>query len=292
MAGLKEIKIRIKSVKNTKKITYAMKLVSATKMRGAQEAVERSKDYSIALRDLLTSVIANCEEEKLSHPFLEARKEKNIRLIVIGSNRGLCGGFNSNINKAVNRFYAEKTAAGATVESIIIGQKHEEHFKRMGYKYLECMGDLVEDPTRWPLEEICQDAERAYLKEEVDAVYVLYTNFKSALSMEAKAAKLFPITFDELKAQTTEQGSSSTLFEPSAEAVFKTLLPRLVRIGLRQGALDSKASEHASRMTAMDSATKNAGELIDKLTLTFNKLRQASITAELLDIVGGANALE
>ena len=123
-------------------------------------------------------------------------------------------------------------------------------------------------------------------------MYVLYTNFKSALSMEAKAEKLFPITFNELKGQTTASGSSSTLFEPSAEEVFKTLLPRLVRIGLRQGALDSKASEHASRMTAMDSATKNAGELIDKLTLTFNKLRQASITAELLDIVGGANALE
>lgn len=294
MAGLKEIKIRIKSVANTKKITYAMKLVAATKMRGAQEAVIRSKQYSESLLSLLKSVLSASDKSSLEHSFLQKRSIKKIRLIVVGANRGLCGSYNANVNKAVESFYREQAEENpqATIDAVLLGNKPIEFFKREKLSVKKAYNDLSENPEDWPLLEICQNAENDFENGEIDALYVIYTNFKSALSMTAKAEKLLPISIDELEEDSEAVAASVALFEPSADEVFNALLPRLLRMTVHQSALDAKAGEHASRMTAMDSATKNAGELIKSLTLKYNKLRQASITSEILDIVGGANALE
>ncbi len=297
MAGLKEINIRIKSVKNTKKITYAMKLVSATKMRGAQDAVARSREYSNALKKLLSGVLSATDVSELTHPLLEQRTINKIKLIVVGASRGLCGAYNSNINKAITAFTKEQKEKNPNVkiEAVLLGSKLAEFYQREKNKDFECYKDLPESVSNWPLDEICKQAEVEFLNGDVDAVYLIYTHFKSALTMTATVTQLLPITLDQLMAKVAETNTatskSQTKFEPSSDEVFAALLPRLTRISLRQGALDAKASEHASRMTAMDNATRNAGDLIEGLTLTYNKLRQAGITGEILDIVGGANAV-
>ena len=293
MAGLKEILGRIKSVKNTKKITYAMKLVSATKMKGAQDSVTKSRSYSNAIRQLLNDVM---EGSDFDHPLLQARDEvKKIRLIVIGANRGLCGSYNSNINKAIKKFFDSNK--NVQVETVLIGKKVVEYCKRSKISMTETHSDLPETPSDWPLDEIAKKAELDFLNKQVDEVYFIYTKFKSALSMSVQTEKLLPIDKDSLleqiksdKQEATTQ--KQTLFEPSAKKVFSELLPRILRVLVLQASLDAKASEYGSRMTAMDTATKNAGELIEALTLKFNKLRQASITSEILDIVGGANAVK
>ena len=292
MAGLKEIKARIKSVKNTKKITYAMKLVSATKMRSAQDAVLKSRSYSDALKSLLGSVIAATGASELNHPLLEERKEiKKVKLLVIGANKGLCGSYNSNVNKAIAAFYEQHQ--DKEIEAVIIGRKVQENFKRRSLKISESHVELNDNPHSWPLDEICKNLTVEFERGAIDAAYIIYTRFKSALSTTIKTEQLLPVDPANLLADMEEKEiTSQVLFEPSAEEVFGALLPRMLRITVGQGALDSKASEFGSRMTAMDAATKNAGELIDKLTLTHNKLRQAGITAQILEIVGGANALE
>ena len=291
MAGLKELRRRVKSVGNTKKITYAMKLVSAAKLRKIQEAAGKSRAYTEALKGVLAQLQSGSE---FSHPLLEARSEvKKIRVLVLGGARGLCGAFNTNVNRAVDGFY--KAKGNVEITATILGRKPAEHFRRVGKSYVESVETLPEDPLLWPTDDICKKLESDFMNGEFDELHLVYTRFKSAISMKATVERIFPLDKEALVAPTKEKApavTGNTLFEPSAKEVFDAVVPRIIRAIVRQAALDTKASEHASRMTAMDNATKNASELIHALTLKRNKLRQAGITNQLLDIVGGAEALK
>ncbi|MEY4667888.1 MAG: hypothetical protein RL518_587 [Pseudomonadota bacterium] len=294
MAGLKEIRRRLKSVKNTKKITSAMKLVAAAKLRKTQEAVVRSRAYTDALKGVLAQLEGGND---FTHPFLEARPEvKRVRVLVLGANRGLCGGFNTNVNRKVDSLYKEISAKhpGCSIDTVILGKKPAEHYRRIGRQYLDANETLSDDPTNWPIQETCQRLEVDFLKGEFDELYVIYTRFRSAISMVATSERLLPLDKENLAVVNATPAATNgiTTFEPNTQRVFDAVVPRIVRAIVRQAAFDTKASEHASRMTAMDNATKNASELIHALTLKFNKLRQTGITSQLLDIVGGAEALK
>ena len=295
MAGLKEIRIRLKSVRNTKKITYAMKLVSAAKLKKAQDAVTKAREYTNALNKLLNELSNEQGLGDAQHRLMEVRSAvKHIRLVVIGGSRGLCGGYNTNVQKKIEEFVAEKsrTNPAAQISSVLVGKRPADYYRRKRREYLKSFEDLQEDPNRWPLAQICQDLEQDFLAGEVDEVYVLSTKFRSAISVTPQVEKLLPMTADTGSNQKNTEASGTTLFEPSAAEVFSAIIPRIMRAKVRQAALDAKASEHGSRMTAMDSATRNANDLIDSLQLKHNKVRQAGITAQLLDIVGGAEALK
>jgi F-type H+-transporting ATPase subunit gamma len=296
MAGLKEIKRRLRSVRNTKKITYAMKLVSAAKLRRAQESVMRAREYTSALRQLLARSLAEAATLDISHPLLrECAEPKRLLLLVIGGNRGLAGGYNSNLHKRIESFMREKKAATpeVSVDTLLLGRKPAEYYRRIRRTYVEAHETLAENPNLWPIEDICAAVEEKFIGKSYDEVYLLFTQFRSALSVTPTIERMLPLDADKLLGtRSSESVTGSTIFEPSLHAVFAAILPRLVRSQLRQAALDAKASELGCRMTAMDSATKNAGELIGALQLKYNKVRQSRITAELLDIIGGANALE
>ena len=295
MAGLKEIRRRLKSVKNTKKITSAMKLVAAAKLRKTQEAVVRSRAYTDALKGVLAQLKGDSE---FSHPLLEGRQEvKRVRLLVMGANRGLCGGFNTNLNRKIESLVKEisEKHPGCEISTVILGRKPAEYYRRVGRQYLQSEETLSDDPINWPIQEVCQRLEVDFLKGEFDELYVVYTRFRSAISTVPTAERLIPLDRESLtttSSTSTGDALGVAIFEPNPQRVFDAVVPRIVRAIARQASFDTKASEHASRMSAMDNATKNASELIHGLTLKFNKLRQSGITSQLLDIVGGAEALK
>lgn len=293
MAGLKEIKRRITSVKNTKKITYAMKLVSAAKLRRAQESVTQSREFFNRLRVLCSEVTAQIGNADFTHPLMEAREVKKIGILIIGGSRGLCGGYNTNVNKKIESTLKQlaKDKPSVDLKLFVMGRKPAEHLRRTNRPYETSYEALPEDANLWPIDEVCNNLEEQFVKGELDEVYVMYTHFKSALSMQVKFERLLPMSADLAESETPTQ-VPYTLIEPDVESVIKKLFSWVVRSTVRQAALNAKAAEQASRMTAMDAATKNAGDLIHRLTLTYNKLRQTGITAELLDIIGGAEAIK
>ena len=300
MPGLKEIKRRLRSVRNTKKITYAMKLVSAAKLRRAQEAVTLSREYASELNRVLAQLISEQGGMSASHPLMEERSTiKNIALLIIGGQRGLCGGYNTNINKKVDWLLRQKTEAhsGIAFHSFILGKKPAEYFRRVKRAYVKAYEDLPENASIWPIDEIGREIEAGFLEGRFDEVWVVFTRFKSAISQTAMVEKLLPLSAGDLPASaqgaeaSKEQQAGWTLFEPSRADVFSSMMPRIMRTKIRQASLDAKASETASRMTAMDSATKNAGQLVRKLELKHNRMRQLSITSQLIDIIGGAEAI-
>jgi F-type H+-transporting ATPase subunit gamma len=295
MAGLKDIKRRLKSVNNTKKITSAMKLVSAAKLRKTQDAVVRSRAYTDSLKGVLAQLDGGNE---FTHPLLQERSSvKKVRILILGANRGLCGGFNTNINRRVEALFKQLASEnpGAEISTQILGKKPSEYYRRIGRQYLEALETIADDPNEWPIQDVCQQLEVDFLKGEFDELYLVYTRFRSAISTVPMAEKLLPLSKEMVASNQTSKAVASTgitLFEPNPQRVFDAVVPRIVRAIVRQAAFDTKASEHASRMTAMDNATKNAKELIYSLTLKRNKLRQSGITSQLLDIVGGAEALK
>lgn len=293
MAGLKEIRRRLQSVKNTRKITYAMKLVSAAKLRKAQESVTRAREYTQALNALLQELSIEAGLGDAVHPLMEVRPIKKIACVVVGGNRGLCGGYNTNLNKRVEAFIREKNpGSAANMSFFLLGKKPAEYFRRVSRSYVSAFEDLSEDANRWPIDQVCEKIEQGFLSAEFDEVYLIYTKFRSAISNTLVCEKLLPLQGELSTAKKTAAHSGVTKFEPSALQVFAALMPRILRTKVRQAALDAKASEQGSRMTAMDSATKNAGDLSNRLQLKHNKLRQGGITSELLDIIGGAEALK
>ncbi len=304
MPGLKEIKRRLRSVRNTKKITYAMKLVSAAKLRKAQEAVTLSREYADELNRLLGQLMQEQGGVSAAHPLMEERAEiKNIALLIVGGQRGLCGGYNTNINKKVEWFFRQKAEnyPGAVIHPFILGKKPAEYFRRVKRSYVKAYEDLPENASVWPIEEVGRELESAFAGGSFDQVWVIFTRFKSAISQVAMVEKLLPLTADDLPSEKAQKQSVAahehgdagwTLFEPSRAEVFSSMMPRVMRTKIRQACLDAKASETASRMTAMDSATKNAGQLVRKLELKHNRMRQLSITSQLIDIIGGAEAIK
>jgi|GEM_PF-155816 len=315
MASLREIRLRVDSVKSTKKITYAMKLVAAAKLKRAQEAAQRGRSYTLQLNEMLSGLVSELGVDGVSSPFLvnsDVNSQSNkgtsskALLVIFGGARGLCGGYNTNLHRAMEVWIASQNSSSGKagkreLEILTVGRKPAEYCRRVGRKTLKSFEEVPEDAAKWPIEEAATLIEERFLSGEVSEVYFLVTKFKSAISMTPTVAKLLPMDAGSLAAQALlDQGSAKTaaatntgvtLFEPSAQQVFAAILPRLLRSKLRQGAFDAKASETGARMTAMDAATKNAGELIDKLTRLRNKLRQNGITSQLLDIVGGAEAV-
>jgi F-type H+-transporting ATPase subunit gamma len=288
MASLIDIRRRLKSVKNTQQITRAMKLVAAAKLRRSQDRVIAARPYAKALRNVLTSVAARARA--LANPLLEVREEKRVVVLVVAGDKGLCGAFNANINRAVAALLGERPN-WTSVTLLPIGKKALDFWKR----------------RRWPLapkaypgifsrvepahaREIAQFLATELIENRIDAAYVVYNEFKSVLSQIVRVERLVPISGE--TAMAPAAALLDYIYEPDPEAILSRLLPRYLEFLIFRTLLESAAAEHGARMTAMDSASKNAGEMIDSLTLTYNRARQARITKELIEIVSGAAALE
>lgn len=286
MSGLKAIRRRIQSVKNTKQITRAMKLVSAAKLRRAQEAAENGRAYSRRLQKLLHDIMADLPDG-FSHPLLERREEvRKRRVVIVGGERGLCGAFNTNTIKAAQ---AMVRTSAEELDFVMVGRRAKAAAQRFGWPAVAAYEGLPEDAGLWPTAEIAEQLMTDYVKGEIDEVVFVYTTFKSAMSQEVTTEVLLPFTPPpKVEGELVVQGK--ILYDPEPKVLLETLIPLLVKTRLMQAGLESKASEHAARMTAMDSATRNADDLIERLRLFYNRARQSAITRELIDIVGGAEA--
>lgn len=285
MPSLIDIRRRIRSVKNTQQITKAMKMVSAAKLRRAQERVVASRPYGAMLQRVLSNVAAAAagNEEIANSPLLKERPEQRIQLILFTSDRGLAGAFNGNLIKAAQRFIAEHPKA--TIELELIGRKGRDFFRR---RTLPISGDhigLLNKPAYADASGIARKISERFANDEIDSVYVIYNEFKSVIAQNLTVKKILPVT-----APAGEP--VDYIFEQPVEQLMASLLPKYVDLQVYAAMLETVAAEHAARMTAMDSATSNAAEVIDNLTLYMNRVRQASITREIIEVVSGASALE
>jgi F-type H+-transporting ATPase subunit gamma len=286
MPSLQHIRRRIGSVKNTQKITKAMKLVSASKLRRAQERILTARPYAKKMAEMLGALGARTNREY--HPLLQKRTVKKIEVVVMTSDRGLCGGFNTNILRRAMESIKELRERTPDLTINVVGRKGRDFFKRRGFNLRKEWTGISDKVQYEHAAEIGKDLVESYLKGTFDEVHMVYGEFRSAIQTRIVTEKLFPI--GDFKQEEIEN-EGSFIYEPDEEEVLETLLPRHVEIQIFRGLLESAASEQGSRMMAMDSATRNAKEVIYKLTLIYNKTRQATITKELMDIVGGSEAL-
>ena len=287
MAKTQDIKRRIRSVQNTRQLTKAMKMVSAAKLRRAQESVTASRPYAEQMAGILSSAAGRASADL--NPLLQDREERRIEVVLLTGDKGLCGSFNGQILKTAQRFLAE-LAPGVEPSLTLIGKRGREFFKRRDVRTRRTWVDVFRN-VNFPLaQEIAGDVMERFTSGEVDAVYVLFNRFKSTMSQVPEVRKLLPIEPPE--AEIDDSGAiQEYIYEPAAASLLDTLLPKSVEMQIYQSMLESCAAEHAARMTAMDSATRNAGELIEKLTLHMNRVRQAAITTEIIEVVSGAAAL-
>ena len=289
MSNLKEIRRRISSVKNTKQITRAMKLVSAAKLRRAQDAAVQGRAFAQNLQSV-TARLAAAISGEFSHPLFENREVKKRRVLVIAGERGLCGPFNSNLIKTV---LAEESSLDVEREFVVVGKRAVSAAHKYDWNAVKEYEGLPEDVAAWPLIEIIDDSIASFRAEECDEVVVYYTKFLSAMTQTPSRDGLLPFSAVASEEQEDEDDVTVQIkFDPSPDAILENVVPLFLQTKVAQAAFESKASEHAARMTAMDSATRNADDLIDKLVLHYNRARQSAITKELLDIVGGAEALQ
>jgi len=283
MPNLRDIKKRIESVKNTQQITKAMYMVSAAKLKRAEDAIKQALPYAERLKNTMSSIFARITIKE--HPYLEVREPKNVLMVAIASDRGLCGSFNNNLIKQINTFIDTNDY---NIKAVAIGRKVKDFFKKKDVEVIsgfEGVNKADYEIAAKIGDSICN----MYKEAEIDLIYVVYNHFVSALSQKLTFSKLLPVESEELEhdIQTVEYE-----YEPSQAAILDGIIPKYVANEIYTAWLDSIASEHGARMTAMDNATKNASEMIDKLTLLFNRVRQASITKELMEIIGGKEALE
>ncbi len=288
MPSLIDLRRRIRSVQNTEQITKAMKMVSAAKLRRAQLAVVGARPYARLLDDMIGSVVGAGEEDlaSLSHPLLEQRECRRVRLLVLAGEKGLCGSFNGNIFKAAAQF--AKDREGRPVELDLLGRKAIDHFSRRRVTVVGSRERVLAKVEYGVAEEVAGEAMQAFGSGKVDEVWLLHNSFRSVLSQDTVLTQLLPIAATE----GGEGSRSSYEFEQPREELLGGLLPKRVVTQVHLAMLDSAAAEHAARMTAMDAATRNAGEVLEKLRLHLNRVRQASITTEIIEIVSGAAALE
>ena len=285
MANLKEIRNRITSVGSTMQITSAMKMVSAAKLKRAQDAILQMRPYANKLTELLVNLSSSLDSSE-GGDFSANREIKNVLLIPITSNRGLCGGFNANIikqtNSLINNDYNDKT-----VSVISIGKKSSEYFRNNNYNVISSHDDIFSELTYDSVAKIAEDIMQSYLDLKYDKVILVYNQFKNAATQNVMSENYLPVESPE------EEGAviGDYIFEPEKKEIIEQLIPKSLKTQLFKAVLDSHASEHGARMTAMHKATDNASELKKDLTLSYNKARQAAITAEILEIVGGAEAL-
>jgi F-type H+-transporting ATPase subunit gamma len=289
MASLRDIRKRIRSVKNTRQITKAMKMVSAAKLRRAQENVVAARPYAQTLDAVMGTLISRTDAGSLGHPLLTRREVKKVELVVITSDRGLAGGFNANITRRALKFIQENKGLEVTVSTV--GRKGTEFLRGRGVPSRKDNAGTWAKLKWATADEIARELAKRFLDGEVDAVYLMYNEFVSAISQVPTTAQLLPF---EAKAKETKSGESQVdyKYEPNPQAVLEKLVPQAVSVKVYRALLESFAAEHAARMTAMENATRNAGDMIGALTLFYNRSRQAQITKELVEIVSGAEALK
>ena len=285
MANLKEIRSRITSVGSTMQITSAMKMVSAAKLKRAQDAVTQMRPYANKLTELLVNLSSTLDSSDRGI-YSENRELKKVLLVTITSNRGLCGGFNANIIKKAKSLM-EGDFKSMETEILSIGKKSSEHFTKNGYNVISTHDELYSDLTFNNTSEIAQSIMNTFTNSEYDKVVLLYNQFKNAATQLVMEEQFLPIE----SAEDSEDSIGDYIFEPNQKDIVENLIPKSLKTQLFKAVLDSHASEHGARMTAMHKATDNATELRDQLKLAYNQARQAAITNEILEIVGGAEAL-
>ncbi|MEE2776238.1 MAG: ATP synthase F1 subunit gamma [Acidobacteriota bacterium] len=286
MPSLIDLRRRITSVKSTQQITRAMKMVAAAKLRRAQDSVEAARPYATELRKVVGNLAARVGES--GHPLLKQKEENKVLLVAVTGDKGLCGAFNTNVIRRTREEIATRSEA-ADVELLLLGRRGADFFRRrptpIRAEYLTLFAGVTYEDSA----EIATDITRAFTDGAYDAVYVVYNQFVSVMNQKLTCERLLPLDTDFAADVDTTQ---EYIFEPSASEILEAIVPGYVGTQVHKVLLDSQAAEHAARMTAMDAATKNAGELIDSLTLTYNRSRQAAITKELIEVVSGAQALE
>lgn len=283
MATLIDLRRRVRSVKNTQQITKAMKMVAASKLRRAQDKMFASRPYAAKMLEVLVSLASRANPDE--HPLLKVKGDEKIELMVLTADKGLAGAFNTNLIKAATHFLEERQDHVLSLH--LVGRKGYDYFRRRKYPISEKYLNVFNRVEYSQAQQIAKKTMAAYETGELDAIYIIYNEFKSAISQKIVVRRLLPL--ERLPEPTVEQ-TLDYIYEPDPVTIFNRLLPKYLEIEIFQALLESCAAEHAARMAAMDSATKNAKEMIESLTLTMNKIRQAAITKEIIEVVSGAEA--
>jgi F-type H+-transporting ATPase subunit gamma len=286
MATLRSIRKRIASVKNTQQITKAMKMVSAAKLRRAQEAITAARPYAFRMKEVVMDLALRVEVS--SHPLLLTREVKKQGILIITSDRGLCGSFNSNLIRTLSKYIDRERGNYEDIVLYTVGRKARDFFRRRGIGIKKEYINVLANVTYSVAEELAKDMAEEFLSGEIDELLVYFNEFKSALTQRITIEKLLPIDIERPEGDIPIE----FIYEPGKDVIIETLLPRHISTQIFRYLLESVPGEHGARMTAMDSATNNALEMIDKLTLQMNRARQASITKELMEIIGGKEAIE
>lgn len=293
MANLKDIRAQIESTKNTQQITKAMKLVSASKLRKAQHNITNMRPYALALRRVISDIAIT---QKITHPLMEQKKTpQSVLMVVLTSDRGLCGAFNTNINKFAERFIKNNTSKYKQLDFIFIGRKGFEYFSKRAIQSIDYITKLDKDISYDLASHVADKLLKNFLSGHYDEIKLVYNEFKSAISQNVVCETLLPISEEHSSFNEVENSgffSKDLVFEPEPEKVISQLLVKHFDLQVYRAMSESVAAEHGARMTAMENASNNAKDLIGKLTLTYNKLRQEKITTELIEIVSGAEALK
>ncbi len=298
MPSLKDIKTRINSIKNTQKITRAMKMVAAAKLSRAQESVKAARPYASKMRQVIGNLVERAEEG--SHPLLEQRElVDRVLIYVISSDRGLCGGFNANLFRQIEHFIADEELAGEQVAVVTAGRKANNYFRRTKRTSEEHFADLIEAPGYEEAQVLARHAIQQFTAGGYDEIYVAYNEFISAIQYESRVEPILPLSAEAFATEeadevdeSDEPGASEYIFEPNEHELLAHTLPAYVEVQFLHALLESYAAEWSARMTAMDSATSNADDMISRLTLEYNRARQAYITKEICEIVSGAESLK
>lgn len=294
MASLKDIRARIETTKNTQQITKAMKLVSAAKLRKAQNNITNMRPYALTLRKVIADIAVT---NKVSHPLMEKKEQvKKVLLVVISSDRGLCGAFNANINKFTEQYYRENANKVEKIDFLFVGRKAHDYFMKRDLKPVDYITRLDKDISYELASKVAHRVMADYLEGHYDEVRIIHNEFKSAISQTVVCETILPIDLglSSFKATADAQAGFSVdmIFEPAPEKIIEQLLEKHFDLQVYRCMSESVAGEHGARMSAMENATNNAKEMINKLTLTYNKARQEKITTELTEIVSGAEALK
>jgi len=284
MSTLRDIKRRILSVKNTEQITKAMKMVAASKLRRAQDSILASRPYAHKMLEVLSSLALRTNPQ--AHPLLQIREPEKVDLVVVTSDRGLCGAFNTNIIREAERFMREHPEWEFSLH--LVGRKANDYFKRRDVNISKISMNVLSDVSFSHAMAVGGDMVESYLSEKLDQVYMVYNEFKSAIQQKVVVEQFLPIKPMDI---SEDYDPIEYTFEPSDDVLLEELLPRHINVQVYRVFLESVASEHGARMTAMEAASKNAGEMIEKLTLIYNRTRQAAITKELIEVVSGKEAM-
>lgn len=289
MPSLKDVKNQIGAVKKTKQITKAMNMVASAKLRSAQNRIERFRPYAEKFYEMLGDLAAGADPSV--HPLLERRDEiKTVGILVVTSDRGLCGSFNTNLNQAARKLAEEKKAEGKEVKLYCVGKKGRDFLRKRGFEIAQSYADKMNSFDFTLANQLGLEVIGAYMKGELDEVHLVFGEFISIARQIPRSLMVLPM---QSTGESEAKGSAiEYIYEPSVEGLLAELLPRFIKVQIYRGLLDTSCSEHAARMAAMDNATKNCDDMIGSLTLKYNKARQATITKELMDIVGGAEALK